>query len=75
MFHAGIIALPPCLMCSPQTGDHKDHGAAHRGCQQRRLRGLRVSPPLLPLSRWAGKNGMELCEIYSKSACCPQRNH
>lgn len=33
---------------SPKTGDHKDHRAAHRGSQQRRLWGLRVStPPVL----------------------------
>lgn len=24
-----VIALPLFVMCSPQTGDHKDHGAAH----------------------------------------------
>lgn len=29
--------------CSAEAGSHQDHGAAHRGRQQRGLRGLRVS--------------------------------
>lgn len=39
---------------SAEAGDHQDHGAAHRGCQQWRLRGLRVSWGARPVLEWGG---------------------
>ena len=39
----GVWVTGQLSPCSAEAGDHQDHGAAHRGCQQWRLRGLRVS--------------------------------